>query len=86
MAIAFSSPNHSKTDLQIMIRRGGAQDIPFLRSMLPHAYNFHVNVLETDVPVARYVDGWGREGVSYPELPHVVAASPVAALALPQSN
>jgi GNAT superfamily N-acetyltransferase len=45
-----------------MIRRGGPQDVPFLRSMLTHAYNFHVNVLETEVPVGRYVDGWGRRG------------------------
>jgi GNAT superfamily N-acetyltransferase len=61
MAIAFSSHNLS-TDHQIVIRRGGPQDIPFLRSLLAHAYGWHVNVLETDLPVGRYVDGWGRKG------------------------
>jgi GNAT superfamily N-acetyltransferase len=45
-----------------MIRRGGPQDVPFLRSMLTHAYNWHVNVLETEIPVGRYVEGWGRQG------------------------
>lgn len=45
-----------------VIRRGGAQDVPFMRSMLTHAYNWHVNLLDTDVPIGRYVDGWGRPG------------------------
>jgi len=61
MAIAFSSRSPS-TDFLTMIRRGGPQDVPFLRSLLSHAYGWHVNVLETDLPVGRYVDGWGREG------------------------
>jgi len=61
MAIAFSSPS-LWTDRQIVIRRGGPQDVPFLRSLLGHAYGWHVNVLETDLPVGRYVDGWGRKG------------------------
>jgi len=46
----------------IAIRRGGPQDVPFMRSMLTHAYNWHVNVFDTDVPIGRYVDGWGRAG------------------------
>ena len=72
MATVFSSLNLSttglsktsrpKADFLTMIRRGGPQDVPFLRSMLTHAYNFHINVLETEVPVGRYVDGWGRAG------------------------
>ena len=33
-----------------------------MRSMLTHAYNWHVNVFDTDVPIGRYVDGWGRPG------------------------
>jgi GNAT superfamily N-acetyltransferase len=45
-----------------VIRRGGAQDVPFMRSMLTHAYNWHVNVLDAVVPKGRYVDGWGRTG------------------------
>jgi len=33
-----------------------------MRSLLTHAYNWHVNVLETEIPVGRYVDNWGRRG------------------------
>src|SRR5215212_7679519 len=45
-----------------MIRRGGHADVPFMRSMLTHAYNWRVNALETDIPLSRYVDSWGRAG------------------------
>jgi GNAT superfamily N-acetyltransferase len=45
-----------------VIRRGGQLDVPFMRSLLTHAYNWHVNVFDTDVPISRYVDGWGRPG------------------------
>ena len=45
-----------------MIRNGGHLDVPFMRSMLTHAYNWHVNRLDTDVPISSYVDGWGRRG------------------------
>jgi GNAT superfamily N-acetyltransferase len=46
-----------------VIRRGGQQDVPFMRSLLVHAYNWHVNVFDTaDVPIGRYVEGWGRPG------------------------
>jgi ribosomal protein S18 acetylase RimI-like enzyme len=31
-----------------------------MRSMLPHAYGWRVNALETDIPLSRYVDNWGR--------------------------
>ena len=45
-----------------MIRNGGHLDVPFMRSMLTHAYNWHVTQLDTDVPLSAYVDGWGRKG------------------------
>jgi GNAT superfamily N-acetyltransferase len=45
-----------------VIRRGGQLDVPFMRSLLTHAYNWHVNVFDTEVPISRYVDGWGRPG------------------------
>ena len=46
-----------------MIRRGGTQDVPFLRDMLHHAYYWRENHPEMeDLPVARYVSGWGRPG------------------------
>ena len=45
-----------------MIRKGSPVDVPFMRSMLPHAYGWRVAALETDIPLARYVDNWGRPG------------------------
>jgi GNAT superfamily N-acetyltransferase len=45
-----------------VIRRGGMQDVPFMRSILTHAYGWHVNRFDTDVPIGRYIDGWGRAG------------------------
>lgn len=44
-----------------MIRRAGAQDLPFLRDMLRHAYYARWGS-EADVPLERYVAGWGRRG------------------------
>jgi GNAT superfamily N-acetyltransferase len=46
----------------VTIRNGGHLDVPFIRSMLTHAYNWHISKLETDIPLSRYVDGWGRPG------------------------
>jgi GNAT superfamily N-acetyltransferase len=46
----------------VVIRRGDRLDVPFLRSLLGHAYNWHVNVFDTDIAISRYVDGWGRRG------------------------
>jgi GNAT superfamily N-acetyltransferase len=46
----------------IVIRRGDRLDVPFLRSLLAHAYNWHVTVFDTDISISRYVDGWGRKG------------------------
>jgi ribosomal protein S18 acetylase RimI-like enzyme len=44
-----------------VIRPAGAQDIPFLRDMLRHAYYARWGS-EADVPLERYVAGWGRRG------------------------
>ena len=44
-----------------MIRPAGSQDLPFLRDMLRHAYYARWGN-EADVPLERYVAGWGRPG------------------------
>jgi len=46
----------------IVIRRGDRLDVPFLRSLLVHAYGSHLGAQDTDVPVSCYVDNWGRRG------------------------
>ena len=47
----------------MMIRRGSAQDMPFLRDMLRHAYYWRWGDPETaDLPLTRYFSGWGRRG------------------------
>lgn len=33
-----------------------------MRSMLAHAYNWRVSALDTDIPLSRYVENWGRPG------------------------
>ena len=43
-----------------MIRKGGAQDVPFLRDMLRHAY--YARWASSEIPLSRYVEGWGRKG------------------------
>lgn len=45
-----------------MIRRGGYSDVPFLRNLLRHAYHWRVNLGAAEIPIARYVDRWGRPG------------------------
>jgi GNAT superfamily N-acetyltransferase len=45
-----------------MIRKGSAADVPFMRSMLAHAYAWRVNQFEAAIPLTRYVDNWGRAG------------------------
>ena len=46
-----------------MIRPGGPQDVPFMRDMLRHAYYWRWEEPELrDLPVSRYVEGWGRPG------------------------
>src|SRR5215204_6514047 len=44
-----------------MIRQAGPQDVRFLRDMLRHAYHWRLNE-DPDLPVARYVNNWGRPG------------------------
>ena len=44
-----------------MIRQAGPQDVRFLRDMLKHAYHWRLNA-DPDLPVARYVNNWGRPG------------------------
>ena len=44
-----------------MIRQAGPQDVRFLRDMLKHAYHWRLNQ-DPDLPVARYVNNWGRPG------------------------
>jgi GNAT superfamily N-acetyltransferase len=45
-----------------MIRKGSPADVPFMRSMLAHAYGWRVNALDADIPLTRYVENWGRKG------------------------
>ncbi len=45
-----------------MIRPAGANDLPFMRDMLRHAYYARWGSSEADVPLERYVEGWGRRG------------------------
>jgi ribosomal protein S18 acetylase RimI-like enzyme len=45
-----------------VIRRGGHGDVPFMRSMLAHAYNWRVNAFDAEIPLSRYVENWGRTG------------------------
>ncbi len=47
----------------VVLRRGGAQDVRFLRDMLHHAYYWKERVPDTGLgPVALYVKAWGRRG------------------------
>lgn len=47
----------------MIIRRGGRQDVRFLRDMLHHAYYWRERQPgEEPGPVALYVKGWGRVG------------------------
>jgi len=47
----------------MVIRRGGRQDVRFLRDMLHHAYYWRErDPGEEPGPVSRYVKGWGRPG------------------------
>ena len=47
----------------MVIRRGGRQDVRFLRDMLHHAYYWRErNPTDGPGPAARYIKGWGRPG------------------------
>ena len=50
----------------VVVRRGGAQDVRFLRDMLHHAYYWKERAPEDagPGPVALYVKAWGRPGDS----------------------
>ena len=45
---------------EVLLRKGGAQDVRFLRDMLHHAYYWRERVPGS--LVSRYVRGWGRLG------------------------
>jgi ribosomal protein S18 acetylase RimI-like enzyme len=47
----------------MVVRRGGAQDVRFLRDMLHHAYYWRERAPDAGPgPVALYVKAWGRPG------------------------
>lgn len=46
--------------MSVVVRRGGTQDVRFLRDMLHHAYYWRERVPGS--LVSRYVRGWGRPG------------------------
>lgn len=47
----------------VVVRRGGAQDVRFLRDMLHHAYYWKERAPDAGPgPVALYVNAWGRRG------------------------
>ena len=47
----------------MIVRRGGAGDVPFLRDMVAHAHYWRVaTATPDDPPLAHYVRGWGRKG------------------------
>jgi GNAT superfamily N-acetyltransferase len=46
----------------VTIRRADRLDVPFLRSLLGFAYDWHVRRFDTNVSISHYVDGWGRKG------------------------
>jgi ribosomal protein S18 acetylase RimI-like enzyme len=53
----------SPSDAQVVVRRGGAQDVRFLRDMLHHAYYWKERAPDAGPgPVALYVKAWGRPG------------------------
>jgi len=45
-----------------VIRKGSSADVPFMRSMLAHAYAWRVNAFDAEIPLTRYVENWGRPG------------------------
>ena len=61
-----------------MIRKLSTADVPFMRSMLAHAYAWRVNAFDADIPLTRYVDNWGRPsdvGVVSAESGHPIGAA-----------
>ena len=66
----------------MVIRRGGRQDVRFLRDMLHHAYYWREREPgEGPGPVSLYVKGWGRPGdtaliARFPPPLHAVSPHP----------
>jgi ribosomal protein S18 acetylase RimI-like enzyme len=53
----------SAAESELVVRRGGAQDVRFLRDMLHHAYYWKERAPDGGPgPVALYVKAWGRAG------------------------
>ena len=53
----------TETGDRVRVRRGGAQDLRFLRDMLHHAYYWRERAPDTGPgPVGLYVTAWGRRG------------------------
>jgi ribosomal protein S18 acetylase RimI-like enzyme len=53
----------SAEETRVVVRRGGAQDVRFLRDMLHHAYYWKERAPDSGPgPVALYVKAWGRPG------------------------
>jgi len=53
----------NETQSRVVVRRGGAQDVRFLRDMLHHAYYWKERAPDAGPgPVALYVKAWGRRG------------------------
>jgi GNAT superfamily N-acetyltransferase len=49
--------------VSVTVRRGDKLDVPYLRSLLPFAYGWHVAAFDTfDISISRYCDAWGRPG------------------------
>jgi ribosomal protein S18 acetylase RimI-like enzyme len=62
----------------VILRRGGTQDVPFMRDMLRHAYYWRADeAFEDEEPLSRYVNGWGRAGDA--ALVAIQGANPVGA-------
>ena len=61
-AARSSTPSSAirSAELTRVMSPGRRLDVPFLRSLLLHAYSRHVNALDTEDPLSCYVDGWGR--------------------------
>ena len=58
----------------MIVRRGGAGDVPFLRDMVAHAHYWRVaTATPDDPPLAHYVRGWGRTG----DAPVIAIAEPL---------
>ncbi len=57
------SADESADTTSVVVRRGGPQDVRFLRDMLHHAYYWKERAPDTGPgPVALYVKAWGRRG------------------------